>query len=137
MFRPANLDLVKREVMNRSIPLANAISETVRAEIVAVIHEGPHTGRIRRTRAGVRYQASAPGEPPASPTGVYPESWKVAPARIVEDFVKGGTYTTSSIAPDLEYGTVGPPPIEPRPHVRPAIRRAVPKVAKLIEEASQ
>ncbi|HEX6985873.1 MAG TPA: hypothetical protein VF170_10865, partial [Planctomycetaceae bacterium] len=106
-----DIEAAKRQMMGRCLPLVDACTEIVREEIVRLIEDGPHTGREYRRPDGSTYRASAPGEPPASPTGVYPRSWKTQPARIVGDRVRGAAYTDSPIGPLLEWGEAGPPPV--------------------------
>lgn len=132
-----DVERARRELMRRVVPLVDRCTETVREEVVAVIDEGPHTGREYRQPDGTTYRASAPGEPPASPTGIYPASWGTSPARIVGQKVRGTAYTTSGIAPKLEYGDAGPPQIEPRPHASVAMQRAAPRIRELLAQASR
>lgn len=125
------------EVKRRTIPLVNGMTAAVRDEVVDVIESANPSGERypHPTRSGT-YRASAPGEPPASPTGAYPESWQTDEAEVRGDRVSGAAFSDSEVAPDLEFGSAGPPPVEPRPHARPALQRVRGKVERMVREAS-
>lgn len=122
-------DAAVRDLRRRLVPVATRIATMARDEVVAVIDEATPTGReYSDPRTGERYRASAPGEPPASHTGVYPESWQVEEGRIRGDRVVASAYTDLQVGGRnlgrvLEFGEAGPPAVAPRPHVRPALAR--------------
>jgi len=95
-------------------------TEAVSAEGVRLIVSPPKTGRIY-TRRGVKHQASAPGEPPASDTGDLAMS-----ADTVYDHValRGTAIWRSGHAKPMELGTET---IEPRPFARPALANKTPE----------
>lgn len=116
------------------VPVAGAAAGIVRDTVVQVIETSVPRGEYSHTAAGVPYRASAPGQPPASPTGVYPESWGTTEPRHERNRLRSSAATDSAIAADLEYGTSGPPPIEPRPHARPALPIAAERIGSWLQE---
>lgn len=122
------LDRVRREIL---APAAELTAELVRLEIVDVIlNSPPRTGRIRSTR-GVRYRTSAPGEPPASPTGLYPRSWKTTPARVVDDTALATAESDLRVGRGDVLGRLlesGHRRLAPRPHIARAMIQARPKI---------
>jgi hypothetical protein len=106
-------------------------------EVKLVINESVPEGRhysIPGTAA--TYQASAPGQPPAIREGHYIESIKSTPAVTVGKTIEAFAYTDRTVGRSgehilgdlLEHGT---PTMGPRPHWRPAIRRARKKILAL------
>lgn len=77
---------------------------------------------------GAAYQASAPGEPPASRTGRLRQSFIMTVSQNEEGHWKTNITTKVTYADDLEYGDEK---VEPRPFVHPAIRKAYPKIIQL------
>jgi len=130
---------VRREMV---VPVVEAGARIVREEVVSAMEDAPpRTGReylVPGTQTP--YTASAPGEPPAIREGTYRNSWKETPAVEVGDTVVAAAYTdlrtedgAHLIGEILEFGAGR---IAPRPHVRPAIDAAVPKIRQLVEEVS-
>lgn len=115
-------------------PIVGQAARITRDAVVDVIETSVPSGELSRTAAGVPYRASAPGEPPASPTGIYPDSWGTTEPHIDGGRVRSSAATDSSVGPELEFGDPGPPPIEPRPHARPAIPIAAERIGALLEE---
>jgi HK97 gp10 family phage protein len=118
----------------------DAVEEAVRAGTVMVandakraVAQGPKTGRVYN-RHGVEHQASAPGEPPATDTGRLIGS-------IVTDVEPNGPGNTGPVgavearveyAAWLEFGTRR---IAPRPFLRPALERNMPRIREMIQHA--
>lgn len=143
-------------LLRRAVEVA---AEIIRDEIVAVINESSPSGRryaIPGTQpprkrdgewiSGKSYRASAPGEPPAEREGLYRASWKATPATVDGNTVRAGVYNTRRVGDDiplwviLEYGTTpivggltATMEIEPRPHIRPAVERARPKIQAMLK----
>jgi hypothetical protein len=101
-------------------------TELVLDHATAKIMGPPKTGRIY-TRRGVKHQASAPGEAPATDLGTLAGSG-------------GTTYDTEAIvgrvnwsaahAPMLEFGTVK---MDPRPYARNTLAEDTPEIQSLIQ----
>jgi len=86
-----------------------------------------------------KYRASADKQAPAVREGVYRDSWQFTPAVPVKDGVVAFAYTDRTVngyvlGSLLEYGTVY---MEPRPHVRPGMEKAIIELRKLVREASR
>lgn len=140
--------------------IVEAGAEIIRDEIVAVINESSPTGRryaIPGTQPprrrdgqwlpGKSYRASAPGEPPAEREGLYRASWKSTPAVVEGNTVRAGVFNDRRVGRDdiplwliLEFGTtpiVGGDlviqSLQPRPHIRPAVERARPKLRQMVQ----
>lgn len=131
------MDRVRREIL---APAAEATAEIVRAEIVSVVlNAPPRTGRVRSTK-GVRYRSSAPGEPPASPTGLYPRSWVTTPAQVVDDTAVATAESNLRVGRRGEAlgrilesgGRVGRRRLAPRPHIVKALVQARPKIREAL-----
>lgn len=86
----------------------------VEARAVDLIMNGPKTGRIY-TRRGVRHQASAPGEAPASDTGTLVNMRRID---LLTAELAARLVFSSQHAPHLEFGTRR---MEPRPFARRAL----------------
>lgn len=129
---PGAMARVRRELLG---PVADGAVRIVRNEIIETMDPGPpRTGRVYTVPGtGTPYVASAPGEPPAIRTGVYRDGWEVTPAIEVGDAVVASALNAvrdeggELLGEKLEFGG-GNPPIAPRPHVRPAIAKAEPKI---------
>lgn len=91
-----------------------------------------YTGTYNRNEIlGGAYRASAPGEAPAARTGRLRQSFY---ANIVLDdqgVYKVSIKTNVYYADDLEFGTEK---IDPRPFVRPAVEKAMPKIVAIQHE---
>jgi hypothetical protein len=142
----AALGRVRREMI---APVVEASVKVVKDEIVQAMEDAPpRTGReylVPGTKTP--YTASAPGEQPAIREGAYRDSWKETPAVEAGDTVTARAYTdlrtedgSHLIGEGLELGTSDivnyGVRMEPRPHVRPAMENAVPRIRELIEKAS-
>lgn len=128
------LDAVVGQLTERLLPLAGRFADEARASVVHVIESSTPAGRLyRHPRVGT-YRASAPGQPPASPTGEYPASWGTTAPEVRGDRVRASAATDSGIGPRLEFGDPGPPVLEPRPHARPAVPIAAERIGRLIAE---
>ncbi|HYG70187.1 MAG TPA: hypothetical protein VD838_21100, partial [Anaeromyxobacteraceae bacterium] len=105
-------------------------------EIVTTINDSDPTGRTYRIPGtGATYRASAPGEPPAIREGLYVSSWHGTPAVELGNAVMAAAFTNRrvgahSLGELLEYGTKRG--LAPRPHVRPAMTKAKPKVKRIL-----
>lgn len=128
------LDRVRREIL---APAAEVTAEIVRLEIVdLILNSPPRTGRIRSTR-GVRYRTSAPGEPPASPTGLYPRSWKTTPAQVIDDTAVATAESDLRVGRGEALGRVlegGHRKLKPRPHIARAMIEARPKIRERLRQ---
>jgi hypothetical protein len=88
-----------------------------------------------RTRATRTYIASAPGQPPASPTQRYRNSWHVSKVVRRDDVLIASAFSKAKASDGqplgvyLEYGTTK---MRPRPHIRPALERARERVRQMI-----
>ena len=89
-------------------------TEAVHARAVRSITSGPKTGEIYRRR-GVEHQASAPGEAPASDTGLLV---RLSGTRYEPNELSGFVNFAAKYAAPLEFGTFR---MEPRPFLRPAL----------------
>jgi len=89
-------------------------TELVHTTAVRLVQSGPKTGEVY-TRGGVKHQASAPGEPPASDTGtlVQRSGTEYDHGRLV-----GAVVFRTKYAEALELGTEN---MEPRPFLRPSL----------------
>lgn len=137
-------EIAGRKLRGRLTHLVEAAATLLRDEIVTTMDPGPpRTGRQYRIPGTIdaAYTASAPAEPPAVREGRYRESWKVAPAVVQGDRVLSAAYTDLKadeagkhvLGDLLEHGTIL---MAPRPHVRPAVESAKPKIRALIREAT-
>lgn len=94
---------------------------------------GPAAKRRRVPRLR-KYQASAPGQPPAKPTLRYRNSWRSTAAGRRGAKVSALAYSKakmvdgSSLAAALEYGKGR---LKPRPHIGAALQRARTRIAAL------
>lgn len=102
------------EQMAREIDeVCNSTAHDIQARAQMAIMNPPKSGRIYR-RGNVTHQASAPGEAPATDTGMLAGSAYTKPLGQA-DYETG--FTAEYAAP-LEFGT---PTIQPRPFLRPAV----------------
>lgn len=131
-FSVGGVDRVRREMLG---PAAEATAEIIRAEIVNVVVNSPaRTGRMRSTK-GIRYRSSAPGEPPASPTGLYPRSWKTTPARVDGDTAIAAAESNLRVGKGQALGRVlerGRRRLAARPHIVKALVQARPKIRETL-----
>ena len=114
----------------------NAGALAVHGEMVRAIQSGPKTGRVY-TRRGVRHQASAPGEAPATDTGSLFGSLAIEPD---PDGLGTKVLARSIYAMWLEFGTrrVAARPFFQRSferHKKP-IRRAIAAAVKAVLKAA-
>lgn len=77
---------------------------------------------------GGAYQASAPGEPPASRTGRLRQSFFMTLAMLDESTYEVVVRTNVFYADDLEYGSES---IDPRPFVEPALQKKLPEIVAI------
>lgn len=94
------------------------------------VARGPKTGRVY-TRHGISHQASAPGEPPATDTGVLVNSIS-GDAELRGGVVLGAIRATAQYAAWLELGTRR---MAARPFLVPAVERNRERVAQFVREA--
>ncbi len=124
---------IEREVQSRARRAANELRN---AELEVL--RGQRSGRIYRvpyTRR--RYQASAPGEPPASRTGTLRNSFR---PRMESE--KSGNRTTlrPSIVSDVAYAEIledGSGKAAPRPMREPVLQQAFPRIEAIFREPYQ
>ena len=110
--------------------VAKAVTATgleLRGDVVKRIQHGPKTGRVY-TRNGIRHQASAPGQAPATDQGdlVLQTLFRTVSPLAVEVF------NTMPRAVWLEYGTTR---MAPRPVWRPAVEAMAPKFRRRLLRA--
>lgn len=110
--------------------LSKAVTATaleINTDVKKRIQRGPKTGRIY-TRGEIEHQASAPGEAPATDTGV------LASSLYFEQSTKLSATIGSRLAYAyyLEFGTAR---IAPRPSWVPATEAAKPKLRARVEKA--
>lgn len=91
------------------------------------IQRGPKTGRTY-TRGNITHTASAPGQAPATDTGVLASSVYFTQSAKYEATIG----SRLAYAAYLEFGTTR---IKPRPSWTPAVEAATPKLQKRIEDA--
>lgn len=140
-------------------PFVEAVAILVQDQIVAEINASSPGGRIYRipgtryrdgkkgtaTKAGGRYQASAPGQAPAEREGIYRERWQHTPparegnqvvARVFNDATVGPEeIPLGAILEDGISGGEGESRMAPRPHIGPALQKAEPRINNLAKEA--
>jgi len=110
--------------------MREAALRAVVAGVEAIVTEGtrliaspPKTGRIY-TRRGIKHQASAPGQPPATDTGMLMASGKgIYPDQQGLFTVTGWANWSTAYARFLELGTEK---MAPRPYARPALDTCAP-----------
>lgn len=108
------------EFLIRSATLRGVLrgTEAVREEATSLILDGPKTGRVYQRR-GVKHQASAPGEAPASDTGNLVRNIQT---EIDTNNLVGRVNFGTEYAAALEFGTEK---MEARPFARPALANKV------------
>lgn len=121
-------EAAKREVLGAVKVGVNLIANDAKRSIA----RGSKTGRIYR-RHGIEHQASAPGEPPATDTGMLIASI-VADAVLEGDEIAGFVDARAEYAVHLEYGTRK---MAARPFLIPAVELNRARVGELIAAALQ
>lgn len=97
--------------------------EAIQSEGTRLIASPPKSGRVY-TRRGVKHQASAPGQPPATDLGALVGSARADyPAQQDLFIIKGSAVWSTPYAIFLELGTRR---MEPRPFARPALDMVAP-----------
>jgi HK97 gp10 family phage protein len=128
------LDRVKAEIKRIGKEAEQGVANAVKATALEVISDvkkriqrGPKTGRTY-TRGNITHTASAPGQAPATDTGVLASSVYFTQSSKLSAVV-GSRLAYASY---LEFGTTR---IKPRPSWTPAVEAAAPKLQKRIEDA--
>ena len=128
------LDRVKAEIKRIGKEAEQGVANAVKATALEVISDvkkriqrGPKSGSTY-TRGNVSHTASAPGQAPASDTGVLASSPYFEQSSNLSATI-GSRLAYSAY---LEFGTVR---IKPRPSWTPAVEAAAPKLQKRIETA--
>lgn len=119
-----------KEQLTREVDrLVFRIAHQIRNEAIRLIQQGTKSGRIY-VRGGIRHQASAPGEAPATDTGNLVRSIRVdhQPASGRASVVVGAEYGA-----ELEFGTRK---MAPRPFLRPAVANVRQKIPELVKSIS-
>lgn len=136
MIQPAN------EVSADAIAEAAnaAIENAMRGAVQIVVNDakrsvarGPKTGRVYR-RGNITHQASAPGEPPATDTGVLVNSIVGDVTRAQNNQVQGYVRAGAGYAGYLEFGTRR---MAARPFLFPAIERNRVAIQQFLQRAMQ
>ncbi len=127
---PADIDVdaLEDEMLRAVEATLKGAAQIVLNDSRAAIARGPKTGTVYKRR-GIRHQASAPGEPPATDTGSLASSG-VADAKGLEAFV----VYRMVYAKWLEYGTRH---IAPRPFLFPAAERNRQRIGDMVRLAIQ
>lgn len=126
----ARLRALPREV-TREVDGALAIgARLVATDAATSLRTGPRTGREYLRPGGRVHVASAPGEPPASDTGRLERSIRVRKSSGLE-------YQIVASAPYSGWLERGTRKMDPRPYLKPALRRNVIKIKFLIKAAIQ
>jgi HK97 gp10 family phage protein len=118
-------DGLSRQLRKAAFRGVVAGTEMVRAEMIRLILATEKSGRVY-ARRGVKHQASAPGEAPASDTGRLVSSIHTS---YNEVNLSGKVTIGTAYGLMLEYGTER---IEPRPFARPAVANTAQAVAEVI-----
>jgi phage gpG-like protein len=128
------LEQVKAEIRRIGKKAADGVSNAIKATGLEVISDvkkriqrGPKSG-ITYTRGNITHTASAPGQAPATDTGVLASSVYFTQSAKYEATIG----SRLAYAAYLEFGTTR---IKPRPSWTPAVEAATPKLAKRIEDA--
>lgn len=100
----------------------------VKGEMIRRIKSPPKTGRVY-TRRGIRHQASAPGEAPATDTGNLINSIDIFPNPAL---LSVSVNVAASYAAALEFGTQK---IQPRPYARVSLAVMLPMIERDIARA--
>jgi len=100
---------------------AGGMSRVATESVREVLSTSVPAGRVYRDSRGRRRRASAPGQPPADPTGTLQRSWDEAPARAGDAATRGASFSKNALSAVLEFGD---PPVAPRPHARPGFALA-------------
>ena len=136
MIQPAN------EVSADAVAKAAnaAIENAMRGAVQIVVNDakrsvarGPKTGRVYR-RGNITHQASAPGEPPATDTGVLVNSIVGDVTRAQNNQVQGYVRAGAGYAGYLEFGTRR---MAARPFLFPAIERNRVAIQQFLQRAMQ
>jgi len=100
---------------------ADGMSRVATESVREVLRTSVPAGRVYRDRRGRRRRASAPGQPPADPTGALQGSWEESPAQAEATGTRGASFSNNGLSAVLEFGD---PPVAPRPHARPGFALA-------------
>lgn len=122
---------VEQETASRAFRAANELKTSAQRVL-----KGQRSGKVYRKpfTKKAKYQASAPGEPPANRSGMLRLSWSpvAASERTADSFViKPAISTNIKYAPYLQEGT---PKVKPRPFEQPIIDEAKDKVMAIFSE---
>lgn len=135
----------KKVLAGRLMYLIEALAVTLRDEVVDTIRQSTPAGRQYKVPGtDTYYTASAPGQAPADRLSQYLGSIQNTPAVQEGKEVVAFAFTAETVGQNnehllgdiLEHGTQNGN-IEPRPHWKPAIVAAVPKMKALIAKASK
>ena len=136
MIQPANQ--VDSDQVSEAIQAA--IENAMRGSVQIVVNDakrsvarGPKTGRIYR-RGNITHQASAPGEPPATDTGVLVNSIAGDVSKTANGVVQGYVRAGAGYAGYLEFGTRK---MAARPFLFPAVERNRAAIQQFLQRAIQ
>lgn len=127
------IQIIKQEMERRSYSGANELRNAA-----LLILRGQGSGRLYRVPGTKRkYQASAPGEPPAMRTGIFRMSWKPTAhvvmgsyiSRIESDYTVGKNHY--NLGRILEDGTKK---MAPRPHHDRIAKKAEPRIRQIYNQ---
>lgn len=153
-INPGALPQINRTLL---VPLAEGGARIVVDEIKSYMEDAPpRTGRTYLVPGtSVPYTASAPGEPPAVRTGAYRDSWEATKGVDLGDKVVAAAVSGllddegDPLGLSLEFGRESAATIaaggvraeglsgsvRPRPHVRPGVEAAKPKILAMLRRS--
>lgn len=128
MALKSRIPAAKASITQEADRLVLRIANQVRNNAVKLVQQGSRSGRVYK-RGNITHQASAPGEPPKTDTGILVRSIRV------EHRSESGE---ARVAVGAEYGRAlefGTPKMAARPFLRPAanaVRQQMPEIAKSV-----
>lgn len=133
-----NLTAIGAKADREAQKALEAAALIVRNDAVRSIQKGPKTGRIyergvakKGRRKKVMHQASAPGQAPATDTGML--------ASNITFYGRAGRRPTAYVEAQMHYSRdleSGTRKMSPRPFMRPALQRNKAKVLELVRQAA-
>ena len=136
MINPSNFPFIDESRITDAVneAVANGMRggvDLIVADAKRSVARGPKTGRIYSYH-GIRHQASAPGEPPATNTGVLINSIVGEVTTNADNKIQGYVRAGAGYAGYLEFGTRR---MAARPFLNPAIERNKAQIAVFLQRA--